>query len=843
MLAKNMIEPAGLIFKFVLEKSPGNLPAQLGQASFQFLSGNFRAALQGFQTILKGHPEFNEIRAAIGYCFQRLGFKEMAQKAFQRVLALDPQNEAALLALGFLQLDSAKSPQDIQTGLLQIKSVFELNRSNAVAQIHLANHFFFKKDFTKAKTLSENALINAPSDKIKAEAYFILAKISHVNGNFSDALGNYQLATKLAPEFLPALFGLGQCFLARGDLEGAALLFEKILESEPQCPEAIRLLVLINSSKIAKSPENTGLITSTINYINKALKLFPNDLLILKCAAVLFESIDPACSVKFYTASKAEESDNYAVLNNYAVLSQAVTESVSQAHLLKRAQSLTSDALMKTFIKFNEARLLENDQIQKAEELYKEIIMENPNFALAHLRLGVICYGRNQLAEAADHFKDVLGADEQNREAWNCVAATHLKQKAFTPARKSFERVLQKIDKNDPYALVALGNIYTELARQDKQNKHTDEYHRRAGEFYGKALTIDRGNLYAAQGLGIIFADRGLPAEAREIFTQVRAAALKEDDQDSTLNLAHSLTELGKYPAAVTLYTSVIESSAYTGLSAAKKVSLLLYLCRARYLLALEAADYKAADLAIEDTRKAQVLLPSDDPLKFNLGLLLQARAQAIKSSKDESITPELLNSAIESVKEAEAIFTRKFDNKFDSKLLASRVSMCPGLIQGIEKRAEHSEKSVKVQTDRLEQLKLQREAQAQREAEERAFKEEQDRARLAEIERNRKELAQKMRETEEKIKAASQKSKKADDSDTENSDAEPREKKPPRKKRVNPADDDDELDGITRSRRRTKKANVTESLLSKEFISDSEDEIEEEEEEDEKAPLNPMEY
>ena len=48
MLAKNMIEPAGLIFKFVLE-NPRNLPAQLGQACFQFLSGNFRAALQDFK--------------------------------------------------------------------------------------------------------------------------------------------------------------------------------------------------------------------------------------------------------------------------------------------------------------------------------------------------------------------------------------------------------------------------------------------------------------------------------------------------------------------------------------------------------------------------------------------------------------------------------------------------------------------------------------------------------------------------------------------------------------------------------------------------------------------------
>lgn len=844
LLTKNMIEPAGIIFKFVLEKAPGNLPGQLGQACFHFLSNNFRSALQGFQTILKNHPEFNEIRLAIGYCFQRLGFKEMAQKAFQRVLQVDPNNESALLALGFLQLDSSKSPQDIQTGLLQMKKVFELDRSNSVAQIHLANHFFFKKDLQKSKTLAEGALNNAPNDKIKTEAYFILAKISHVNENFSDALGNYQLASKLSPDFLPAIFGLAQCFLARGDLEGASMLFERILETEPNCPEVLRLLSFINSSKIAKQPNDSGLIEKTLNYLKKSLKSYPDDYLLLQCAAVFYELIDPVKAVELYTKSKANESDNFSVLNNFVVLKQSAgLIDLSDRELMKKSQSSTNDPLLKTFVKFNEARLLEEfkDEISKAEELYKEIIMENPNFSLAHLRLGVICFGRNQFAEAADHFKDVLGSDEQNRDAWNCVAATHLKQKAFTPARKSFERVLQTIDKNDPYALVSLGNIYIELARQDKSNKHTDEYHRRAGEFYGKALSIDRGNLYAAQGLGLIFADRNVSTEAREVFTQVRAGDPNFNSNnipsDSTLNLAHSLTELENYPAAINLYSSVIESIAYSSLSSAKKVSLLLYLCRARYLLALDSSDYKAADLAIKDTRTALQLLPNDDPLKFNLALLLQARAQSIRLSKDDSITPELLDSAIESVKEAELIFKNELKKDFDEKLKNLRLSMCSGLIQGIKERSELNEKSVKDQTNRLEQLKLQREAHSQREAEEKAQKEEIERKRLTEIERNRKELVQKMKETDEKVKAASLRSsnsKKSTADDSEGSEEDSgnendTESRPQRKKRVKTATiSDDDLDDITSGRSlRAKRSGsgASSSLLSKEFISSSDEE------------------
>ena len=898
MLAKNTVEPASYLYKFCLDKTPTSIPALLGQAYIYFFSGNYRLALQAFQSILKSNPQFNEIRAAIGYCFHRLGFEEMALKAFNRVLQIDPENEAALLAVGFIQLSQESQ---LQNGLLQMKKVYELNKFNAVAQIHLANHFFFKKDLVKAKTLAEGALTHAPSDKIKAEAFFILAKISHVSGNFSEALGNYQLSTKLAPEFFPALFGLGQCFLARGDLDGALMMFERVLNGEPNCPEVIRLMALIFSSKIAKTPLNDTqtrkeLTEKALPLIKRALSLFPKDEIILQCGAVLYESIDPVRSIELYKASNAQESENFAVLNNFVVLEQSLADecknknenSISESReLLKKAlklsetsnQSIQKEAI-RLFLKFNEARLVEKENLIEAENLYREILKVNPNFSFAHLRLGIICHQRGQFAEGADHFKDVLGSDEFNRDAWNCIAATHLKQKAFTPARKSFERVLQNIDKNDPYALVALGNIYIDLARQDKSQKHTEEYHKRAGEFFGKALNIDKGNIYAAQGLGLIFADLGMASEAKEIFTQVRAIQSQNNKIpiDATLNLAHALTELGQYAGAAILYSSVIDSVNSSGtkqkntgeitLSSGKIVSLLLFLCRSRYLLAEECADYQSADLAIEDVRKALELLPHDQPLKFNLALLLQIRAKAIIQATSEttfepSEISELLNSALGNIQKASEIFNEIISGsvmennsnstKMDPKLVNSRLLLCPELLKKIQERLKINEKSIKEQCDRLEQLKIQRNIQQERDISLKIEKEAQERQKFTEIETSRRELALKMKETEEKVKASAGRSNakftSKDEDEDENSyddneleghdrsDLSTRKKKK-RAKTEASGDEDNELDGITgKGRRRITKGNEKGSsapLLSKEFIS-SEDEI------DEKAPLYDM--
>jgi RNA polymerase-associated protein CTR9 len=878
LLAKNSIEPAGYLFKFCLEKTPNSLPALMGQACVHFFSGNFRTALQAFQSLLKSFPQFNEFRVAIGYCFHRLGFAEMAVKAFSRVLQVDPGCEAALLALGFLALDRGDE-SGIQSGLMQMKGVFELNRNCAVAQVHLANHFFFKRDLDKAKLLAESAIQNATNDKIKAEAFFIGAKVSHVSGNFSDALAGYQMASRLAPEFLPALFGLGQCFLARGDLNGALMMFDRILESNPTCPEVLRLVTLIHCALASlDSPKSSSphpSLTEALKLIPKAIEFFPKDKLLLQCAAILHEQNDPIRALEFYSAADIQESNNFAQLNNFVVLKNHHHHHDESKNLendrllLKRSQDLATSDSLRTLIRFNEARIIEECTSDDHIEIYREILKSNPNFPLAHLRLGICCFKGGQLAEAADHFKDVIGNDNHNRDAWNCLAATHLKQKAFTPARKSFERVLQTIDKDDPYALVSLGNIYIELARTDKSRKHLQDYHKRALEFFSKASNLKGGNIYAAQGIGVLFAERGLTADARDVFTTVRAHF--PDSLQTSLNYAHTLIESAQYSGAATVYTSILAGDHEE--TPGKTVSLLLFLCRALYLLALDSHDFTAADTAINYAQKALKLLPKDEPLKFNLGLLLQARASAILSSPPSEESASLIASALTSLTQAEEIFAQLSPPTIDEKLLASRKKMSVSLSKALHESAKNNERTIKEQTERLDQLKLQRQEQSQKDSLARAQMEALERQRLAQIEQSRRELAQKMKETEEKIKAATntatstRKSHNQDDS-ASSDDEEEAQKTTRRKKRSkiesdleNNNSDQDDLDGITkggrRQRSKAKASSSTAPLLSKEYISSSEDEQIDDhdndesfsksnnvpsEDDDEKSPLYPSE-
>lgn len=483
-MAKNTAEKAGYQFQFLQGKE--SVPAQLGQACVFYFTENYRAALPIFQGLLKACPQFNDLRCAIGYCSLHLGHVELARKAFLRALDVDPQNNNAIVAVGFLNLGKHGDAESLKNALLQMKSAFERDKTNPTALLHLANHFFFAKDFAKAQKLASNSLLYASTDRSKAEAYFVLAKIAHASNSILEAFEYYQQSAKHAPSFLPAIFGLGQCFLARNDLANAATMLEKVFDVDAGCVEAARLLSLIYMTHVAKSDDDNSQRAEAVkkaqNILPIALKAYPNDFVLLQCAAVLFESTSAAKSVEYYESllkANSAASDNFAIINNLAVLKSSLGPNASGPEMIERAEKLlkasnSSDiGQIAPFLTFNRARLLESEgHVSDAESVYRSLLTDPYTSSISNLRLGSIHFSHGQYAEASDCFKDVMGSDNNNKEAWNSMAATQFKQKAFTPARKAFERVLQEMDKHDPYALVSLGNIYLELARNDRTKKN-----------------------------------------------------------------------------------------------------------------------------------------------------------------------------------------------------------------------------------------------------------------------------------------------------------------------------------------------------------------------------------
>ncbi len=140
----------------------------------------------------------------------------------------------------------------------------------------------------------------------------------------------------------------------------------------------------------------------------------------------------------------------------------------------------------------------------------------------------------------------------------------HVSKEEWQQAQKKFERILDK-DRSDPYSLLSLGNVCGSLWRLLEalpicqiyynakfHNPEKDaKYIKLAESYYQRVLTKNPANLYAANGVGIVFAEKGEISLAKEFFTQVREAA--DNMADVRLNLAHIHFAQGQFINAVKL--------------------------------------------------------------------------------------------------------------------------------------------------------------------------------------------------------------------------------------------------------------------------------------------------
>lgn len=77
-----------------------------------------------------------------------------------------------------------------------LKKAFEANGSNSMVLNHLANHFFYKKDYQKVHTLALQAYHNTEVAQIKAFSCYLLAKSFHARDDFDSAYNYYAQALR-----------------------------------------------------------------------------------------------------------------------------------------------------------------------------------------------------------------------------------------------------------------------------------------------------------------------------------------------------------------------------------------------------------------------------------------------------------------------------------------------------------------------------------------------------------------------------------------------------------------------------------------------------------------------
>ncbi|KAK6472874.1 RNA polymerase-associated protein CTR9-like protein [Huso huso] len=683
LLEGDKMDQADAQFHFVLNQSTNNIPALLGKACISFNKKDYRGALAYYKKALRTNPGCPaEVRLGMAHCFVKLSKLEKARLAFGRALELNSKCVGALVGLAVLELNS-KEADSIKNGVQLLSRAYTIDPSNPMVLNHLANHFFFKKDYSKVQHLALHAFHNTEVEAMQAESCYQLARSFHVQEDYDQAFQYYYQATQFASStFVLPFFGLGQMYVYRRDKENAAQCFEKVLKAYPNNYETMKIL-----GSLYAASEDQEKRDIAKGHLKKVSEQYPDDVEAWIELAQILEQTDIQGALSAYgTATRILQEKVQAdvppeILNNLgalhfrlgnlgeakkyflASLERAKAEGEHDEHYYNAISVTTS---------YNLARLYEAmNEFHEAEKLYKNVLREHPNYVDCYLRLGAMARDKGNFYEASDWFKEALQINQDHPDAWSLIGNLHLAKQEWGPGQKKFERILkQPSTQNDTYSMLALGNVWLQTLHQPTRDREKEKRHQdRALAIYKQVLRNDSKNLYAANGIGAVLAHKGYYREARDVFAQVREATA--EISDVWLNLAHIYVEQKQYISAVQMYENCLKK-----FYKHQNTEVLLYLSRALFKCG-KLQECKHTLL------KARHVAPNDTVLMFNVALVLQRLATLVL--KDEKSNLKAVLCAVKELELAHRYFSylSKAGDKmrFDLVLASTEARQCSDLL------------------------------------------------------------------------------------------------------------------------------------------------------------------
>ncbi|KAK6944759.1 Tetratricopeptide repeat [Dillenia turbinata] len=728
LLAKGEIEQAFNAFKIVLDGDHHNVPALLGQACVQFNRGRYSDSLELYKRALQVYPNCpGAVRLGIGLCHYKLGNLQKARQAFQR---LDPENVEALVALGIVDLQTNEAP-GIRNGMEKMQRAFEIYPYFSMALNHLANHFFFTGQHFLVEQLTETALAVTNHGPTKSHSYYNLARSYHSKGDYEKAGMYYMASVKESNkphEFVLAYYGLGQVQLKLGDFRSSLSNFEKVLEIHPENCETLKALGHIYVQ--------LGQTEKALELLRKATRIDPRDAqAFLELGELLISSDEGAALDAFKNArgllKKGGEEVPIELLNNIGVLHfergefelaeqtfrEALGDGMWLAFIDGKVHSYPVDASASTYAYkdvqlfhqleedgqlvelpwnkvtalFNLARLFE--QLHKTETaciLYRMILFKYPEYIDAYLRLAALAKARNNIQLSIELIGDALKLNDKYPNALSMLGSLELKNDDWVKAKETFLAAKDAADGKDSFSILSLGNWnYFAAGRSEKRNPKLEATHlEKAKELYTKVLVQHSSNLYAANGAGMILAEKGHFDVAKDILTQVQEAASGNvflQMPDVWINLAHVYYAQGNFALAVKMYQNCLRKFYYN-----TDTQVLLYLARTHY----EAEQWQECKKTL---LRAIHLAPSNYVLRFDVGVAMQkfstSTLQKDKRTVDEvrSTVAELKN-AVRVFSQLSAASNLHFHG-FDEKKIDTHVEYCKHLFGAAKVHLEAAER------------------------------------------------------------------------------------------------------------------------------------------------------
>lgn len=753
------LDEASRHFESALKDNSNNLFAMLGRGRILYGRKKYKAALICYQKVLQTRPSLvPDPRIGIGLCFWQLDMKDDSFAAWTRAAQLDPSNVSATLLLGIYWLtrafenvvDEVSFQQAYAKGIKFISASYKLKPS-ALAGIVLASYMFSSKKMDALHRTVEKVLAHADLSSLRADAFFWIARGQHAVGIHDKANSFYSLARQTESDMFIASMAIGQLQMTREDITDAKLTFESILEKHPKCIEALAILGSIYAQEALdpnfKGDKTTHRIKANA-CLDKAIHLTDEhgqrshtDPSLHFTKAMLAEDDTAAHALRTLEQAADIQTDNGAqispqILNNMAVIhhqegSLDVAREVYQKALEECIKTSKADGGLEmdnliTTITYNLGRLEEQSgNADQAREIYDGLVGRYPDYMEPAARLAYMDCLTGNHEKAITTLQGLLDIDPSKieiRALYGWLLGQQKRTKAVNfnddPERKHFNHTLKHVDNYERYSLVALGNFYIRLGRETRPDSDVSKAERHkhydmAIKFFERALHYDPKNAYAAQGLGIAFAEHKQYQKAIHIFGKVRETLR---DESIFLNMGHCLCELHQYSRAIENYETALKIF-HNG------HDLNLYQCLGRAWLS-RGREERSADFmreALRYTKLARSEAPENVAIAFNVAFVQFQFAEILRATPELSRTVVDLEEAAAGLEEAVKTFGALAEHKYPPY---PKADLQQRAIMGRNTTTKQLERAIQQQKDyELKNSAKVAEAKAKRE-EERAKKE-----------------------------------------------------------------------------------------------------------------------
>ncbi|KAL0484227.1 RNA polymerase-associated protein CTR9 [Acrasis kona] len=667
-LQKSEFDRAETQFDTALVNDPKNIPAMLGRACVLYSRKEYNKSLELYKDVLKtlGSKKCPaSVRLGLGLCHYQLGHVDKALACFNRVLQLSPSNVGAHIAIAIIELNRAvklgedvgAATEHIKKAVTSVHTAYQLDPNNSMALNHLSNHCFYRGDHEKVNKMSMSALHNTPMNEMKAESYYNLARVQHVQQSYQTAFSYYFRSSQLNKQYAPGLFGCGQLYLQKGDVDNAISSFRKVIEQDKDNYEANKILGSLYAQTKPNKPE------LALKHLRIAHAAFPKDEEVLieigqserrdfQASLDAFLQAEVLIDKKIQNGQLEASAVPYQFYNNVACVSLKLGHVVKATHyLLKALQQVDMDEstihdLLESkspihpehaTLVYNFSRILEEmKQTEKAKSLYVALAKQHPNYIECYLRLGIIHNEQGDLEKAIMWCNVASKIRPSDPTSLAIMGDIYLKHSHWSLAQKKFDQVLKlsNNDKKDIYALLAMGNMFIGGIRPDMMDPDkTDRHLQYASAQFERVLQIDKNNIYAALGLGAVLAERGYTNEAKDIFTKVRENHAIDNDSklsaipETWINLGHLNMVNRQYTNAAKLYENCLKKFYNFA-----NVDVLMFLAKAEF----ESNKFDECEKILE---KAIRLEPNRLVLWFNLAVTSHEHCLMILKDPKKNVT------------------------------------------------------------------------------------------------------------------------------------------------------------------------------------------------------------